>query len=102
MKQKTAMMIFFTILTFVDAIWEPVPDCGCFGDAIKMTNWETFYKNILLIILTAIIFFKRKKFNPPRVRTYAFSVLLILRQDNIPFPIFRICRILSVLLLKSG
>jgi uncharacterized membrane protein YphA (DoxX/SURF4 family) len=71
------MMIFFTILTFVDAIWEPVPDCGCFGDAIKMTNWETFYKNILLIILTAIIFFKRKKFNPPRVRTYAFSVLLI-------------------------
>lgn len=70
------MMIFFTILTFVDALWEPVPDCGCFGDAIKLTNWETFYKNIVLIVLTAIIFFKRKKFRPPHIRAYAFIVLL--------------------------
>jgi hypothetical protein len=71
------MMIFFTVLTFVDAIWEPVPDCGCFGDAIKLSNWETFYKNIVLIILTGIIFFQRKKFNPPEIRTYAATVLLI-------------------------
>lgn len=71
------MMIFFTILTLVDALWEPVPDCGCFGDAIKLTNWETFYKNIVLIILTAVIFFNRRKFRPPHIRGYAFTILMV-------------------------
>lgn len=62
------MMIFFTGLTFYDALYEPVPDCGCFGDAIKLTNWETFYKNIVLIIFVLVIYFSRKKFkiNIPR------------------------------------
>jgi uncharacterized membrane protein YphA (DoxX/SURF4 family) len=57
-----ALMLYFTVLTFFDAIFEPVPDCGCFGDAIKLTNWQTFYKNIVLIILAGIIFYYRKKF----------------------------------------
>ncbi|MCK5765206.1 MAG: hypothetical protein KAH26_04445 [Bacteroidales bacterium] len=71
------MMIFFTLLTMVDAIWEPVPDCGCFGDAIKLTNWETFYKNIVLIIFTSIIFFGRKKFKSPKAFGYTFLVLVL-------------------------
>jgi len=57
-----ALMLYFTVLTFFDAIFEPVPDCGCFGDAIKLTNWQTFYKNIALIILVGFIFFHRNKF----------------------------------------
>jgi uncharacterized membrane protein YphA (DoxX/SURF4 family) len=56
------IMSFFTILTLLDAIYEPVSDCGCFGDAIKMTNWQTFYKNILLIAFAIFIFAERKKF----------------------------------------
>ena len=71
------LMIFFTILTLIDAIWEPVPDCGCFGDAIKLTNWETFYKNVVLIILTAIVFIERKKFRPPAAYLYSFSVFTV-------------------------
>ncbi len=52
-----AMMSFFTVVTFYDALYNPVPDCGCFGEAIKLTNWETFYKNIVLMVFTLIIVF---------------------------------------------
>ncbi|RLD81075.1 MAG: hypothetical protein DRJ15_05375 [Bacteroidetes bacterium] len=71
------LMIFFTLLTLGDAIWEPVPDCGCFGDAITLSNWGTFYKNIVLIILAGIIFFGRKKFRPPTTFLYSFMVLTV-------------------------
>ena len=53
------IMIFFTIVTFFDARYNLVPDCGCFGDAVKLTNWQTFNKNIVLTIFALIIFVKR-------------------------------------------
>lgn len=55
------MMGFFTIVTFFDAIYNPVPDCGCFGDALILTNWQTFYKNLVLDFLLIILFFHRPK-----------------------------------------
>jgi len=55
------MMSFFTVLTFFDALSSLVPDCGCFGDAIKLTNWQTFYKNVVLIVFAGLIFTYRRK-----------------------------------------
>jgi uncharacterized membrane protein YphA (DoxX/SURF4 family) len=55
-------MSFFTILTFILAVFNPVSDCGCFGDALKLTNWQTFDKNIILMGLTLIIFFNRNRY----------------------------------------
>lgn len=56
------MMVFFTGLTLYDAIYSPVSDCGCFGDAIKLTNWQTFYKNLVLLPMAVIVFAYRKQF----------------------------------------
>ena len=53
------MMAFFTVTTFVDALTNKVTDCGCFGDAVKLTNWQTFWKNVVLDVPTVWIFLTR-------------------------------------------
>ena len=53
------MMAFFTVTTLVDAVTNKVTDCGCFGDAVKLTNWQTFWKNIALDVPTVWIFLTR-------------------------------------------
>ncbi len=57
-------MIFFTPLTLYIAITDAVPHCGCFGDAWVITNWETFYKNLILLAATILIFIQKDKIQP--------------------------------------
>ena len=55
------VMLLFTPWTMVLAIWEPVHDCGCFGDAFKLSNWETFAKNMVLLMLASFLWVKRSR-----------------------------------------
>lgn len=59
-----ALMIFFTFLTFYSAYFNKVTDCGCFGDAIPLTPWESFYKDVILIVFVLHLFWHRRRFEP--------------------------------------
>ena len=58
------LMIFFTFLTGYSAITNAVTDCGCFGDAIKLTPKQSFYKDLILMVFVLHLFWYRKKYQP--------------------------------------
>ncbi|MFT3795930.1 BT_3928 family protein [Flavobacterium sp.] len=58
------MIVFFTFLTFYSAYFNKVTDCGCFGDALKLTPWESFTKDVVLLFFILILFFNMKLIKP--------------------------------------
>ena len=63
-KGLLALIIFFTFLTFVSAAFKVVTSCGCFGDAIPLTPWQSFSKDLVLLVLIIYLFIHREKINP--------------------------------------
>ncbi len=54
-KVVLVMMVLMTMLTLWLAIADPIHDCGCFGDAIVLSNWQTLWKNVVLLALSVIV-----------------------------------------------
>ncbi|MDH6314153.1 putative membrane protein YphA (DoxX/SURF4 family) [Parabacteroides sp. PFB2-10] len=69
-------MAFMTPLTLYLALFDPVSDCGCFGDALILTNWETFGKNVVLLAAAIFAFiYNQKIFQVYTFRVYWFVAL---------------------------
>ena len=76
-------MSFMTLLTLYLAIKNPVTDCGCFGDAFIITNWQTFYKNFFFLLpASVIVFLWYRRMTPlykeSRITATSFGYLFIL------------------------
>jgi uncharacterized membrane protein YphA (DoxX/SURF4 family)/peroxiredoxin len=69
------MIVFFTFLTFYSAYFNKVTDCGCFGDAIKLTPWESFTKDVVLLVLIVLLVVGRK-FITPLFRPFITNMIM--------------------------
>lgn len=58
------LIIFFAFLTFYSAFFKVVQTCGCFGDAIPLTPWQSFSKDLVLLVLVLVLFVSRKSIGP--------------------------------------
>jgi uncharacterized membrane protein YphA (DoxX/SURF4 family) len=75
------IILLFLFLTWYSAFYDKVTDCGCFGDAIKLTPWQTFTKDVILTILIFFIGYKIRfikpilpKANPGLIVTLSFII----------------------------
>jgi hypothetical protein len=80
-----ALMSFMTLLTLYLAIFNPVHDCGCFGDAFILTNWETFFKNLFVLLPASIIIFI---FHKRMTQVYSYKVSWFIALFAYLFPVF--------------
>jgi len=68
-------MVFFTLFTFWTALANPVQHCGCFGDAVRLSNWETFIKNLIFTPFTLFLVWQRKRFLPVSLKIWTWGAM---------------------------
>ncbi len=73
----TITIVFFTFLTFYSAYFNKVTDCGCFGDALKLEPWTSFYKDVVLLILILVLVFGQKYIKPILDKKLSWALVLI-------------------------
>lgn len=75
------MIVFFTFLTLYSAITGKVTDCGCFGDALKLTPWQSFLKDVVLLGFILVLFYKKEYITPlfsEKIRLAGFGIAFLL------------------------
>lgn len=83
-----AQIVFFTFLTFYSACYNKVTHCGCFGDFLKLKPWESFWKDVILMIAIAVLFSGKENIRPitsPMVMSALFLLGLVF---SVGFPIY--------------
>ena len=82
------MIVFFTFLTFYSAYYQKVLSCGCFGDAIPLTPWQSFYKDLILLVLIIILFIGKQFINPLFGSKFENALLVLVLLAATAFPIY--------------
>lgn len=85
-------MVFFTPLTLWVALTNPVSDCGCFGDAFTITNWQSFSKNVVLLLSSIFLLFNYEQIKPFFARTMAIYVTAFLLVFSTLFSLYNLHR----------
>ena len=84
------MMCVLTPFTLYLAIKNPVQDCGCFGDAVILSNWQTFGKNVFLLALSVLVFVARKHIVPFMAERRHWWVTIIIVTVSVRFMVVNI------------
>lgn len=72
-----AMIAFFTFLTFYSAYFNKVTDCGCFGDAIPLVPWESFAKDVILLVLILFLMANQKYIEPAFAKILNTTIIFV-------------------------
>ncbi len=82
------LLIFFSLLTWYSAQYNKVTDCGCFGNAIPLSPWQSFAKDILLLIFLLIIIAYRKYIKPVFSPQFSWKLLVFFAALSTGFAIY--------------
>ncbi len=82
------LIIFFAFLTFYSAYFKVVQTCGCFGDAIPLTPWQSFSKDLVLLLLIVVLFLKKRKIAPLFTAKTSNSLLVFAAVVSLGFGLY--------------
>lgn len=83
-----AQIAFFTFLTFYSACYNKVTHCGCFGDFLQLKPWESFWKDIALMILITLLFAGKEHINDLTFPSLQVTIFILGAIASFAFPIY--------------
>lgn len=101
-KALFVLIIFFTFLTFYSAYFNKVTDCGCFGDAIPLNPWQSFTKDMILLVLILVLMFRMKNFDNKfnlfsggitGISAVLSLIIAFIAIEHLPFKDFRVYKV---------